>query len=294
MKKSKGVLPAVGKILLVLLGNTLYALAIALFVLPSGLITGGTTGLGLVAQHLLGVPLSGFVGIFNAAMFVVGLCLLGKVFALTTALSSFYFPLVLELFQRQFQGVRLTSDPLLAAVCSGLMIGVGIGVVIRAGASTGGMDIPPLVLQKKFRVPVSISMYAFDCMILLLQALFSQTEQILYGLMLVLVYTLTLNKVMMLGAGQTQLKVVSKRYQEISQAILDQVDRGTTLLKSRGGFGQEEGYTVLTVVSARELPRLTRLVTAIDPEAFMVVSQVNEVRGRGFTRPKRGGTSRPA
>ena len=218
-------------------------------------------------------------------MFVVGLCLLGKVFALTTALSSFYFPLVLELFQRQFQGVRLTSDPLLAAVCSGLMIGVGIGVVIRAGASTGGMDIPPLVLQK---------MYAFDCMILLLQALFSQTEQILYGLMLVLVYTLTLNKVMMLGAGQTQLKVVSKRYQEISQAILDQVDRGTTLLKSRGGFGQEEGYTVLTVVSARELPRLTRLVTAIDPEAFMVVSQVNEVRGRGFTRPKRGGTSRPA
>ena len=132
-------------------------------------------------------------------------------------------------------------------------------------------------------------MYAFDCTILLLQALFSQTEQVLYGLMLVLVYTLTLNKVMVVGSGQTQLKVVSKRYQEISQAILSQVDRGTTLLKSRGGFGQEEGYTVLTVVSARELPRLTRLVTAIDPEAFMVVSQVNEVRGRGFTRPKREG-----
>ena len=150
------------------------------------------------------------------------------------------------------------------------------------------MDIPPLVLQKKFRVPVSVSMYAFDCTILLLQALFSQTEQVLYGLMLVLVYTLTLNKVMVVGSGQTQLKVVSKRYQEISQAILSQVDRGTTLLKSRGGFGQEEGYTVLTVVSARELPRLTRLVTAIDPEAFMVVSQVNEVRGRGFTRPQTG------
>ena len=104
-----------------LLGNTLYALAIALFVLPSGLITGGTTGLGLVAQHLLGLPLSAFVGLFNAAMFVVGLCLLGKVFALTTAVSSFYFPLVLEVFQRQFQGVRLTSDPCwppCAAACS--------------------------------------------------------------------------------------------------------------------------------------------------------------------------------
>ena len=91
MKTPKGPLFAAGKLLLVLLGNTLYALAIALFVLPSGLITGGTTGLGLVAQHLLGLPLSAFVGLFNAAMFVVGLCLLGKVFALTTAVSSFYF-----------------------------------------------------------------------------------------------------------------------------------------------------------------------------------------------------------
>ena len=150
MKTPKGPLFAAGKLLLVLLGNTLYALAIALFVLPSGLITGGTTGLGLVAQHLLGLPLSAFVGLFNAAMFVVGLCLLGKVFALTTAVSSFYFPLVLEVFQRQFQGVRLTSDPLLAAVCSGLLIGVGIGVVIRAGASTGGMDIPPWCCKRSF------------------------------------------------------------------------------------------------------------------------------------------------
>ena len=289
MKKSKGVLPAVGKILLVLLGNTLYALGVTLFLLPSGLITGGTTGLGLVAEHFFHVPLSTFVAVFNILMFLVGLLVLGKVFALTTAISSFYYPAILAVFQSLFGEVRLTEDPLLATVLAGLMIGASIGVVIRAGASTGGMDIPPLVLQKKLRIPVSVSLYVFDCLILLLQALFSNVEQVLYGLVMVLLYTLTLNKTLMLGTGQMQLKVVSKQYQAISQAIQKQMDRGTTLFHSQGGYDGKEGSTVLTVVDRRELSKLTELVTSIDPNAFMVVSQVNEVRGRGFTLPKRYG-----
>ena len=255
--------------------------------MPSGLITGGTTGLGLVAEHFFHVPLSTFVAVFNILMFLVGLLVLGKVFALTTAISSFYYPAILAVFQSLFGEVRLTEDPLLATVLAGLMIGASIGVVIRAGASTGGMDIPPLVLQKKLRIPVSVSLYVFDCLILLLQALFSNVEQVLYGLVMVLLYTLTLNKTLLLGTGQMQLKVVSKKYGEISQAIQRQVDRGTTLFQSMGGFEQEQGCTVLTVVDRRELPKLTELVTEIDPDAFMVVNQVNEVRGRGFTSPKR-------
>ncbi len=275
------------KLGMVLAGNTLYALGVTLFLLPSGLITGGTTGLGLVAEHFFHVPLSTFVAVFNVLMFLVGLLVLGKVFALTTAISSFYYPAILAVFQSLFGEVRLTEDPLLATVLAGLMIGASIGVVIRAGASTGGMDIPPLVLQKKLRIPVSVSLYVFDCLILLLQALFSNVEQVLYGLVMVLLYTLTLNKTLLLGTGQMQLKVVSKKYGEISQAIQRQVDRGTTLFQSMGGFEQEQGCTVLTVVDRRELPKLTELVTEIDPDAFMVVNQVNEVRGRGFTSPKR-------
>ncbi len=185
------------------------------------------------------MPLSTFVAVFNILMFLVGLLVLGKVFALTTAISSFYYPAILAVFQSLFGEVRLTEDPLLATVLAGLMIGAGIGVVIRAGASTGGMDIPPLVLQKKLRIPVSVSLYVFDCLILLLQALFSNVEQVLYGLVMVLLYTLTLNKTLLLGAGQMQLKVVSKKYGEISQAIQRQVDRGTTLFQSMGGFEQD-------------------------------------------------------
>ena len=257
--------------------------------LPTGLITGGTTGLGLVAQNYLHIPLSAFVAVFNLAMFLLGLAVLGKVFALTTVISSFYYPFILAVFQGAIGDVHLTDDPLLATILAGVMIGAGMGIVIRAGASTGGMDIPPLVLQKKLKIPVSLSLYAFDCCILLLQALFSNVEQVLYGLVMVLLYTLTLNKALMLGTGQMQLKVVSKQYQAISQAIQKQMDRGTTLFHSQGGYDKKEGSTVLTVVDRRELSKLTELVTSIDPNAFMVVSQVNEVRGRGFTLPKRYG-----
>ena len=275
------------KLLLVLAGNTLYALGVALFLLPAGLITGGTTGLGLVAEHFFHVPLTAFVAVFNLAMFLVGLAVLGKVFALTTIISSFYYPFILEVIQRTIGEVRLTDDPLLATVLAGLMIGAGIGMVIRAGASTGGMDIPPLVLQKKLNIPVSLSLYVFDCGILLLQALFSNVEQVLYGLVLVLLYTLTLNKALMLGTGQMQLKVISSHYEEISREIQQKMDRGVTLFTSAGGYAGREGSTVLTVVDRRELPKVTELVSQVDPDAFMVVSQVNEVRGRGFTLPKR-------
>ena len=288
-KTTKKVANAAWKLLLVLAGNTLYALGVALFVLPTGLITGGTTGLGLVAQNYLHIPLSAFVAVFNLAMFLLGLAVLGKVFALTTVISSFYYPFILAVFQGAIGDVHLTDDPLLATILAGVMIGAGMGIVIRAGASTGGMDIPPLVLQKKLKIPVSLSLYAFDCCILLLQALFSNVEQVLYGLVMVLLYTLTLNKALMLGTGQMQLKVVSKQYQAISQAIQKQMDRGTTLFHSQGGYDKKEGSTVLTVVDRRELSKLTELVTSIDPNAFMVVSQVNEVRGRGFTLPKRYG-----
>ena len=288
-KTTKKVANAAWKLLLVLAGNTLYSLGVALFVLPTGLITGGTTGLGLVAQNYLHIPLSAFVAVFNLAMFLLGLAVLGKVFALTTVISSFCYPFILAVFQGAIGDVHLTDDPLLATILAGVMIGAGMGIVIRAGASTGGMDIPPLVLQKKLKIPVSLSLYAFDCCILLLQALFSNVEQVLYGLVMVLLYTLTLNKALMLGTGQMQLKVVSKQYQAISQAIQKQMDRGTTLFHSQGGYDGKEGSTVLTVVDRRELSKLTELVTSIDPNAFMVVSQVNEVRGRGFTLPKRYG-----
>ncbi len=274
------------KIATVLAGNTIYALAVVLFILPGGLITGGTTGLALVAHHQFGIPVAVFVGGFNIIMFAAGAMVLGRSFAFSTMISTFYYPFILGVFESLFGHAAMTGDRMLATVFSGLFIGVGIGLVIRAGASTGGMDIPPLILNKKYNLPVSMTMSVFDCLILLAQMIFSDKEQILYGILLVLLYTTVLDKVLLIGRTQMQVKIISGNYEEISTAIQSRMDRGTTLLASEGGHLRTGSYTVLTVISGRELSRLNELVMGMDPNAFMIINQVNEVRGRGFTLHK--------
>lgn len=271
------------KIGFILIGNTCYALAVALFVLPNHLITGGTTGLALVAQNLWGIPVAVFVGAFNVCMFGLGLAVLGKAFALTTVLSTFYYPFILSQLQRFLGDMPLTQDRLLASVLAGLLIGAAIGMVIRAGASTGGMDIPPLVLNKKFRLPVSVMMYVFDLFILLSQMLVFEIESILYGILLVLIYTIVLDRVLVIGTNQIQVKIISSSYEQINQEIQKRLDRGTTLFAIEGGHLREESYGILAVVPGRELNRLNDIVMKSDPNAFMIINQVNEVRGRGFT-----------
>lgn len=274
------------KIITVLAGNTLYALAVSLFILPGGLITGGTTGLALVAQYQFGIPVAVFVGVFNFLMFAAGALVLGKTFAFTTILSTFYYPVILGVFEHIFRNVPATGDMMLSTVFAGLLIGAGIGMVIRAGASTGGMDIPPLILNKKFNLSVSGTMSVFDCLILVTQMVFSGWEQILYGILLVLLYTMVLDRVLILGRNQMQVKIISGKYEVISEAIQTKLDRGTTLFLMEGGHLREASYAVLTVVSGRELTKLNDLVVGLDPDAFMIINQVNEVRGRGFTLHK--------
>ena len=271
---------------LVLFGNTLYALAVTAFILPNGLITGGTTGLALVFYHQFGIPVSIFVSVFNIAMFILGAFMLGKSFALTTLISTFYFPIILGIFENVTALRDITDDKLLAAIYTGIIIGVSIGIVIKAGASTGGMDIPPLVLNKKFGISISMSLYAFDFLILLSQMLFANKEQVLYGILLIMIYTVILDKVLMFGKSKTQVKIISHKYEEINQMILKHLDRGSTLMHAETGYLHDKRLVVLTIVSNRELPKLNNLVLSIDPQAFMVINQVNEVKGRGFTIDK--------
>lgn len=274
-------------ILWILAGNSAYALAVTMFILPNGLITGGTTGLALFFYHQAGIPIQVFVTVFNVAMFLLGAAVLGKKFALTTIISTFYYPFILSVFQRIPALGKMTDDNFLAVVFAGLLIGGGIGVVIREGASTGGMDIPPLVLNKKMGLPVSATMNGMDTAILLLQIVFSDKEKVLYGILLVLIYTTVLNKVLLLGQAKMQVKIVTEYYEEVNQAIATQLDRGVTLFKSRTGYLKRDGYVVMSVVNNRELIQLNELIQNIDPQAFIVINQVNEVRGRGFTLVKK-------
>lgn len=274
-------------ILSVAAGNFLYALTVKLFLLPAGLVTGGTTGIALTVNYLTDSSISAFVLLFNILMLLLGFFSLGKAFAVTTLASTFLYPLSLELLDRLLGDYILTQDILLCTLFSGLGIGTALGIVIRSGASTGGMDIPPLILHKTLRIPVSVSMYAFDVCILLSQALFRPAENILYGIVLVLIYTLVLDKMMLMGAARTEVKVISTKSDEIRDAILTQIDRGVTILNAESGYLHNPSPMVLSVISNRELPRVEKLIHNIDPESFMVVSRVSEVRGRGFSLKKR-------
>ena len=274
-------------ILMTLLGNAVYALAIVMFVLPNGLITGGTTGLALTMEHFFGFPISVFVMIFNVSMFALGLFILGKKFAFTTLISTFFYPFILGVFQKFPVLAEATNDRMLATVCAGIMIGFGIGVVIKSGASTGGMDIPPLVLNKKFGLPVSVMIYVFDFTILILQMMFSNIEQTLYGILLVLIYTFVLDKILTFGTAQTQVKIISSKYKEINDAIIHTLDRGSSLVHITTGYLGTEEMMVLSVISNRELPQLKQIVNDIDPNAFLTISRIYETRGRGFSLQKK-------
>ena len=273
-------------VLALVVGNALYSLTVVLFLIPSGLITGGATGIALAANRFSGLPVSAVLLVVNVVMLVAGWILLGRRFALSTLASTFLSPLTLAIWEKLFENYVLTDDLVLSTIFAGLGIGISLGIVIRSGGSTGGMDIPPLVLQKYFHIPVAASMTVFDLIILVAQAVSSPKEQVLYGIVLVFVYTIVLDKVILLGEHRTEVKIISTHTDEIRSVILSELDRGVTLLNAEGGYLRQPGQLLLTVISNRQLPRLEKLVRAIDPACFMVVSEVTEVRGRGFSLDK--------
>ena len=270
----------------VILANSLYAFGVAAFVKPAGLITGGTTGISLALGKMLGWNVSVTVFIINFALFILGSLVLGKKFAATTALSTFVYPAALELWQKILPAQGITHDLLLCTLFGGLCIGCGITLAMRVGASTGGMDIPPLVLNRLFKLPIAPMLYICDMMALGFQAFFSSWEQILYGILALFVYTITLNKGLILGKSMVELKVVSEKIDDIRVALLSKVDRGGTLIKSRTGYKLKDTEMLMSVLSSRELLKAEKLIHQIDPNAFVIVNPVTEVAGRGFTLNK--------
>lgn len=270
----------------VALGNAVMAAGIVLFVLPTGLITGGTTGLGIIVEHVGGLSIPVFTAIFNIVMFLLGLACLGKTFAATTLASTFLSPVMLALLQHIVGDFVLCEDMLMNVLFGGICVGVAIAIVVRAGSSTGGMDIPPLLLQKYAGISVSKSLYVFDFLIVVGQTLIVAPDMLLYGTLMVMVYTVVIDKLMAMGDAQLQLQIVSEKSDEIRQTILQAVDRGVTLLHGQTGYYQKETDVLFTIISPRERHRTEQLIRRIDPHAFIIISHVTRVSGRGFSESK--------
>ncbi len=285
--KTKKVLNGIKNVIIVLLGNFFFALSVVIFIMPANVMATGITGVALMVNHLTGFSVSIFVAVFDVAILFLGLAFLGKRFFMTTVLSTIVYPIFLELLMRIIpEGFCLTDNVLLNVIFAGLSVGISLGFVFRAGSSTGGMDVPVLVVSKYCHIPVSISMYIFDIVIILMQAFLHTTEEFLYSVILLIITSIAIDKTSMLGVSKTEVKVISSKHKEITEAIMAELDRGVTLLSSEGGYSGEQTQLVLSVVSRRELPRLGKIVKSIDPDCFVVITSVREVYGRGFTSDK--------
>ena len=269
-----------------ILGNAVLALGTAAFVVPNGLISGGVTGIGLILEHFFGLPVDVGVFVGDAVLFLLGAAVMGKAFAATIILSTIVYPTFFSLFGKIPFLTSLTDDKLMAAIYAGLLMGAGIGLVIKVGGSTGGMDIPPIILHKLFGLSIPVMIYVGDTALLLIQAIYSSTEQVLYGILVVLLNSIVMDKVLIMGQKQTQVVVISPQYEKINQMIPQQMDRGSTLLHATTGLEKSDQKVVMTVISNRQLAHLNELILQIDPQAFVVASEVNEVKGRGFTLSK--------
>lgn len=269
-----------------ILGNAILAMGTAAFVVPNGLISGGVTGIGLILQRLFGLPVD--IGVFAAdgVLFLLGAAVMGKAFAATIILSTIVYPTFFSLFGKIPFLTSLTDDKLMAAIYAGLLMGAGIGLVIKVGGSTGGMDIPPIILHKLFGLSIPVMISVGDILLLLVQAFYSSTEQVLYGILVVMLTSIVIDKVLIMGQKQTQVMVISPEYERINQAIHQKIDRGSTLIHATSGLEKQEQKVVLSVISNRQLNDLNELILQIDPQAFVIANDVNEVKGRGFTLSK--------
>lgn len=270
-------------ILAVILGNFICAVGIKLFLEPAGIAASSTTGLAMTVEYYLNIPMSYVVFIINMAMLVLGYFALGKKFVVTTLASSFLYPAFLEVLEQLIGDYRLTDDKILCILFAAVFLGIGLGILVRAGASTGGLDIPPIVVRKYFHLPVSVTMNTMDFFILGSQLLYRPVENVLYGLVMVFLFARVLDAVLMLGTTKTEVKIISEKTDEICDAILNIVDRGATLLDGESGYMREKKQIVLSVISNRELPKLERVVHEIDPECFMIVTRISQVKGKGFS-----------
>ncbi len=271
----------------IIIGNIFIALAVNTLILENHIIVGGTSGIGNVLNHYFNIPVSLSVGCLNVCLFLVGLFFIGKKFAMTTLLSTFLFPIILQFFETHAMFHHYLEDPLLAAILAACLVGVGIGLILKANASTGGVDILAILLNKKFGFPVHIVLNCIDLSILVLQFTFNDTTHVIYGIMIVMITAVVLNKTLTQGTSLVQLTVISDHYEDIKQSILHEFDAGVTLLASEKGFTQENSKLLLSVLPYRKLPAIKAKIHEIDPVAFVIVSHVEEVGGKGFTLEKR-------
>ena len=272
--------------LFIFIGNSLLAFLVSAFIIPHGIIMGGTTGIAIVLSRALPVDTAVIVLILNMGLLFTGLFVLGKKFFFTTVASTALYPIMLGVFQR-IPGIdKLTDDSLLASLFAGVLMGLALGLVMRVGSSTGGMDVVNLMFNKWFHIPVAILVWITDIIVVGGQALFSKPENILLGIVVLVLESLVLDQIMIFGKAQTQLYIVSEKHEEIREKLLREMNVGVTMSLIETGYLEERQKAVICVIPSRKLFDTTETIYSVDHNAFITITKIKEVRGRGFTQER--------
>ena len=266
----------------VVAGNAVLALAVSMFILPYDILSGGVAGIAVALQPLIPLPVTLMVNLLVVGLFILGACFLGKEFAMKTILSSLIYPVFLTFFSGRVPVLDL--DPILASLYGGLLGGMGVGMALRTGASTGGMDSPPLIVHQLTHIEIAKLVLITDALTVLLGAFTYGLEAVLIGFVSVWASSVAIDKVLMFGGQQAKaIQIISDQYEQIIERIHSELERGTTLIEAQGGYTHEKRKIVLVVITKNQYPALMEMVTAIDKEAFVIANDTHEVKGFGFS-----------
>lgn len=264
------------------LGNAICAFSVTCFALPYNMVVSGVSGIGRMFNILTGFSVSASVAVINIALFIIGAAVLGKRFAATIALGTFAFPFFMSIFEQMTSLHHLVNEPMLAAICAGVLDGVGLGLVMRLGGSTGGIDVPAMIMNRKLGWKLATVMSGMDIAIFLLQIPVTAAEGIILGILYALVYGVVMDRMIVLEQGGYQIMIWTEQIHEVNEELL-KIGFGTSILRGVGGYLREDRDIILCAASNRNFNKVKRAVLSIDPEAFMTITSMNEINGNGFT-----------
>ncbi len=267
--------------LFVLIGSAFVALAFNLFLAPNNIASGGVVGISLILKNLFGWMPSIVQWSLNIPLFIAGVVILGKNFGVKTLIGTLFLPFVVFLSEG---AEPVTNDPLLGALFGGLGVGLGLGIVFRGKASTGGIDLAAQIVHKYTGISLGLCVLSIDGAIVTASAFVFSIEQALYAMIGMFLTAKTIDVVQM-GLGYSKMAyIITQHEDEVRDEIFKEIDRGVTRIKATGGFTDHERPMLMCVVEQFEVTRLKQHVKKVDPNAFVIIVNAHEVLGEGFSQ----------
>ena len=265
----------------ILLGDLICSFAVVKFLVPAGLLSGGLGGIGLMIEYLTGLPTGVSVFVLNLPMMIVGAFFLNKKFMTYAFLSTFIYSFIL-IAMRQIPINFNLENNMLYAVFGGFINGLGMGVLFKHGACQGGLDILATIFKTKLNVNIGSSLMAINALIIGVASYIFSLERGLLTIVAMYVAYKMLDKIQM-GFGDTkQIMIMTAKQREVTDKILSDLHRGVTLLHGEGAFTHKQQNVIYCIVSTRQVVTIKRILSEVDPAAFLIISDAYEVKGRGF------------